>query len=314
MLLDAVGQIFEFYSNDSRGQIILNLTNLLAGLEGDVTYGSTAVSFNNQASANLTYANDPTHIVAAIPVAGTSAPIVSVAVSQPKATVGTPFTVTWSSTNTTSCTGLDSMTAGAKPTTGSATITPTAGGQYTYTISCDGSGGTARQSAALVVSIPVLKTSYENQNNIGLGRVNFSNVNYLPPGGAQGFAAADFFQTGHVDIFTSNWTYDLSKSWPEVQADPTSLSDLQFWRQQPDGTLTLLLEYKHQGCIIGRKSAVADFNNDGYPDVVLGCHGYDAGIPDGHGGLYWAGEYSKLLLSDGKGDSLLAMLQQVTAL
>jgi hypothetical protein len=46
---------------------------------------------------------------------------------------------------------------------------------------------------------------------------------------------------------------------------------------------------------------VADFNKDGYPDVVLACHGYDAPVPDGNGGMYFPGEYSKLLLSDGKG-------------
>jgi len=64
-LLDALGQLFAFYGTDARGQIILNATNLLAGLESDATYGVAAVSYNNQATVNMYYSSNSANIAAA---------------------------------------------------------------------------------------------------------------------------------------------------------------------------------------------------------------------------------------------------------
>lgn len=69
ILLDAVQQIFAAFPT-MRGQVILNMTNLLADLEADATYGAAAVAYNNQASANQTYSTNP---------ANTSPAVVSVA-------------------------------------------------------------------------------------------------------------------------------------------------------------------------------------------------------------------------------------------
>ena len=66
ILLDALGQMFAFYGTDARGQIILNATNLLAGLETDVTYGVTAASYNNQATANYSYSSNSVNTGAAV--------------------------------------------------------------------------------------------------------------------------------------------------------------------------------------------------------------------------------------------------------
>lgn len=65
LLLDAVQQLFTAYST-LRGQVILNMTNLLAGLEADATYGAAAVIYNCQAQTNLTYSSDPAHTVPAV--------------------------------------------------------------------------------------------------------------------------------------------------------------------------------------------------------------------------------------------------------
>jgi hypothetical protein len=51
LLADAVKQLFAAYPT-MRGQVILNMTNLLAGLESDATYGAAAAAFNNQAFVN----------------------------------------------------------------------------------------------------------------------------------------------------------------------------------------------------------------------------------------------------------------------
>lgn len=69
ILLDAVQQIFAAFPT-MRGQVTLNMTNLLADLEADATYGAAAVAYNNQASANQTYSTNP---------ANTSPAVVSVA-------------------------------------------------------------------------------------------------------------------------------------------------------------------------------------------------------------------------------------------
>ena len=59
LLLDALTQMFAAYGADARGQIILNATNLLAGLESDATYGAAAAAYNNQAASNLSYSANP---------------------------------------------------------------------------------------------------------------------------------------------------------------------------------------------------------------------------------------------------------------
>jgi hypothetical protein len=57
LLLAAVEQLFGAYPT-MRGQVILNMTNLLEGLEADATYGSAAASYNTQATANLAYSSN----------------------------------------------------------------------------------------------------------------------------------------------------------------------------------------------------------------------------------------------------------------
>jgi len=57
LLLDAVQQIFGAFPT-MRGQVILNMTNLLAGLEGDATYGAAAAFYNGQAKSNLAYSSN----------------------------------------------------------------------------------------------------------------------------------------------------------------------------------------------------------------------------------------------------------------
>lgn len=57
LLLDAVTQIFSAFPT-MREQVILNMTNLLEGLESDATYGPAAVAYNTQAAANFAYSAD----------------------------------------------------------------------------------------------------------------------------------------------------------------------------------------------------------------------------------------------------------------
>jgi hypothetical protein len=90
---------------------------------------------------------------------GSMTPAPTVSFSQPGAAVtinfGQALTVTWTSAYTTSCTATTSSAAGGTFTgtqmvSGSQTVVPTAAGNYTYTLSCTGTGGTESASASVV--------------------------------------------------------------------------------------------------------------------------------------------------------------------
>jgi hypothetical protein len=75
----------------------------------------------------------------------TPLPTVSLTANPTSITSGGSSTLTWSSTNATSCTGTG-FTAGG--TSGSATVSPTA--SQSYSITCTGTGGTAAPSSATI--------------------------------------------------------------------------------------------------------------------------------------------------------------------
>lgn len=67
VLVDAVWQLFQAYPT-MRGQVILNMINLLASLEADSTYGASAAAFNSQASINYSYSSSVTNTANAKPI------------------------------------------------------------------------------------------------------------------------------------------------------------------------------------------------------------------------------------------------------
>src|SRR5579859_3928831 len=92
---------------------------------------------------------------------GSMNPAPTVSFSEPGAAAtinfGQALTVTWTSAYTTSCTATTSSSAGGaftgtQMTSGSLTVVPTAAGNYTYTLSCTGTGGTKSASASVTVT------------------------------------------------------------------------------------------------------------------------------------------------------------------
>jgi hypothetical protein len=74
---------------------------------------------------------------------------------------GQATTLAWTSAYTTSCTATTSSAAGGaftgtQMTSGSMTVAPTAAGNYTYTLSCTGTGGTKSASASVTVTTNIL--------------------------------------------------------------------------------------------------------------------------------------------------------------
>lgn len=62
----ALVQIFTAYPVQARGQIVLNLINLLGNLEGDATYGAAATAWNKLVASNNAYSNNPTNVADAV--------------------------------------------------------------------------------------------------------------------------------------------------------------------------------------------------------------------------------------------------------
>jgi uncharacterized protein (TIGR03118 family) len=79
------------------------------------------------------------------------APTVQLALSNSAIALGQSSTLTWSSTGATSCMASGAW-SGAQPTGGSLTVTPTAAGTDTYTLTCAGMASSAPMAATLTVS------------------------------------------------------------------------------------------------------------------------------------------------------------------
>ncbi len=81
------------------------------------------------------------------------APTVTIAASQTTITQGQSATLTWSSTNATSCTASNAW-SGSEPTSGSTAVIPTSTGNFTYVLTCTGNGNGSGQSSTVVAVNP----------------------------------------------------------------------------------------------------------------------------------------------------------------
>ena len=87
-----------------------------------------------------------------------SVPTVSLSVAPTSIVLGQSATLTWTSTNSSSCTASGGF-SGAEATAGSSVVTPTAAGSVTFTLTCNGaSAGSAVKSTTLSVAAPTAFT------------------------------------------------------------------------------------------------------------------------------------------------------------
>lgn len=110
------------------------------------------------------------------------APTVTISVSPTTVTAGTSATVTWSSTNATSCTASGAW-SGSEAPSGSQSVTPTAAGKDTYKLECNGAGGSAAGSADLTVNAALAVTAVSNSSPTALSplTINTSGLDITSP-------------------------------------------------------------------------------------------------------------------------------------
>lgn len=137
---------------------------------GDTQYDTAAgqalpVTANGYQTANATLTKYP-YLLQISQSVSTPAPTVSIAAAPTSVTVGQTAMLTWSSTNATACTASAAW-SGGEATSGTLTVTP-ALGMNTYTLTCNGVGGSQAASASVTaiatppaptVSITVSPTS-----------------------------------------------------------------------------------------------------------------------------------------------------------
>jgi len=148
-------------------------------------------------------------------------------------------------------------------------------------------------------TITLYKTSYENAKLQNLPRLVFPYKDF------NAYAVGNFFGDNKMAVMIAK--PNSIQCYKPAGIDPTCLgnapdyvkdelrAEFQFYKLTTNGkmerTSTTL-----KGCLTPRKSVVADFNNDGHPDIFVVCHGWDNFV---YG--RFRGESNKLLLNDASG-------------
>jgi endoglucanase len=157
---------------------------------GKYTYMLTCSGIGGSASASATVTatapsnSDHRRIPSLI---STTAPTVTISASPSSVTAGKTTTLTWSSTNATSCTASGNW-SGSETTSGAQSEPLPTAGKYTYTLTCAGTGGSANASATVTANaatISPLSLSVQgnkivdvNGNTFQLRGVNMSGLEF----------------------------------------------------------------------------------------------------------------------------------------
>jgi hypothetical protein len=132
----------------SLGSLTLNATGIAVYTTSSLPVGAnsiTAAYGGDSANGSSTSTATSVTVTAAAP------PAVTIRVAPASITLGQSATLTWSSTNATSCTASGAW-AGSEGTGGTKSVTPTAAGKLSYVLTCTGAGGSGNATASLTVA------------------------------------------------------------------------------------------------------------------------------------------------------------------
>lgn len=144
---------------------------------------------------------------------------------------------------------------------------------------------------------PVIPKRYSYANAKGLN-ISSQKIPSYPgtatygEGATGGVAFGDFLQSGQLSlvVFTNRWS-----NIPNTPNPQGAVHFYEYVNGEPiDVTSKLLADTT--GCVAPRRLIVADFNNDGKPDVFAACHGAEFGPY-----MQWPGEAPRFLMSQADG-------------
>ena len=159
------------------------------------------------------------------------------------------------------------------------------GGANTATPNPTPASGSATPTPA-PAPLGIQATSYLNAKTLEFGNVKLP----VSPYSGVAHAFADFKRNGQQMLFVASIDYNTN-----LPATYNNKGQFKFYNKQSDGSYAedaSLLSDK-TGCLHPRKAIVADFNQDGRPDVFVACHGLDVSP--------FPGEKSALILSQSDG-------------
>lgn len=224
---------------------------------------------------------------------GAAAPTVSLHVDRKNLVIGQSALLTWTTTGVTSCTAADSW-SGSLPAVGSKSVTPPATGQYKFSLTCSGVGGSDAQSVLVTSANPVLSDA-GTWTPVSDGSVTSSYDGTLA-NTFHGIIQLD--DSGRYGMAVTGWGFS---GWPASLAAPAPVNVGLF---SPDSSGNLKLNtasYIADSVTNGSGSMViADFNGDGRSDLFLAAHNESPflAMPSTAYLSNGAGGFSKETLSD----------------
>lgn len=174
---------------------------------------SSPGSFNLSISTRLDGYSVPAVQSIPLTVAAPTAPTVSISANPVSFTQGGSTTLSWTTTNATSCTASGDWSGSKAVPNGTQVVTPASSGIFNYTLTCTGLGGSTQNTANVtVVGNPCYATTISN-----------CSLPLTPSGGSGGSCASGYTQ-GSCNYTCTNSTWYINFNSCALPAPATTFS------------------------------------------------------------------------------------------